>query len=57
MARRAAFSLLMAGVLVCGNLALAQTASQPADLPVPFAQPDSTAHVTLGQAAVPLYGP
>src|SRR5450631_3375309 len=53
MARRAAFSLLMAGVLVCGDMAAAQPATPPA-LP---AQSQSAAHITLGQSAVPLYGP
>jgi hypothetical protein len=47
----------MAGALVCGNLALAQTASQPVNVPAPLAQAQSAVHVTLGQAAVPLYGP
>src|SRR5580692_6534586 len=57
MARRAALSLWIKGVLVCGNLAAAQTAPQPANPPAPLAQAQNIAHVTLGQAAVPLYGP
>ncbi len=57
MARRAAFSLLMAGVLVCGTLAATQPAPQPGTPPAPLAQPQSIAHITLGQSSVPLYGP
>jgi hypothetical protein len=53
MARSIALSLLTAGVFVCGTLAAAQPALQSA-LP---AQSQSTAHVTLGQSAVPLFGP
>src|SRR5450631_1532814 len=47
----------MAGVLVCITLAAAQPAPQPAAPPDPRAQSQSTAHITLGQSAVPLYGP
>jgi hypothetical protein len=57
MAQRTAFSLLMAGVLVCGDLAAAQPAPQPTTPSAALAQSQSAAHVTLGQAAVPLYGP
>ena len=47
----------MAGVLVCGNLAAAQPAPQPATPPAPLAEAQNAAHVTLGQGAVSLYGP
>src|SRR5580658_7669466 len=57
MARRTAFSLLTAGVFVCGTLAAAQPAMPPATPPASPAQSQSTAHITLGQSAVPLYGP
>jgi hypothetical protein len=57
MAQRTAFSLLMAGVLVCGDLAAAQPAPQPTTPSAAIAESQSAAHVTLGQAAVPLYGP
>jgi len=57
MARRVAWSLLMAGVLACGNLAAAQPAPTPGSPSAPLAQAQSVAHVKLGQAAVPLYGP
>ena len=57
MARRVAWSLLMAGVLACGNLAAAQPAPTPGSPSAPLAQAQNVAHVTLGQAAVPLYGP
>ena len=53
MARRVALSLLMAAVFVCGIIA----AAQPATPSAPPVQSQSTAHVTLGQAAMPLYGP
>ncbi|MGA2561650.1 MAG: hypothetical protein ABSF17_18425, partial [Terracidiphilus sp.] len=60
MARRAVFSLWVAGVLVCGGLAAAQPRTPPAapsaTPSAPLAQPD-TVNITLGQAAVPLYGP
>src|ERR1700677_4357650 len=57
MARRVALSFLTTGVLVCGSLAAAQPAPQPANPPALLAQAQNMAHVTLGQAAVPLYGP
>ena len=61
MARRAAFSFRTAGVLVCGNLVATHPRIQPAPPsatpPAALAQTQSTAHVTLGQSAVPLYGP
>jgi serine phosphatase RsbU (regulator of sigma subunit) len=57
MARRAAFSLWMAGVLVCGNLAAAQPAPQPTTPSAALAESQSAAHVALGQSAVALYGP
>jgi len=57
MARPVAWSLLMAGVLVCGTLAATQPAPQPANPPAPRAEAQSAAHVTLGQSAVPLFGP
>jgi hypothetical protein len=41
------------GVLVCGTLAAAQVAPQSA----PPAQSQSAARITLGQSAVPLFGP
>jgi hypothetical protein len=42
---------------VCGSLAAAQPAPQPATPPDPLAEAQSAAHVTLGQSAVPLFGP
>jgi serine phosphatase RsbU (regulator of sigma subunit) len=57
MARRAAFSLLMAGVLVCGVLAAAQPAPQTATPPASLTESQSAARITLGQSAVPLFGP
>jgi len=57
MARRVALSFLTAGVFVCGTLAAAEPAHQPATPPAPFAESRSAAHITLGQSAVPLYGP
>jgi hypothetical protein len=53
MARSVALSFLTAGVFVCGALAAAQSAQQFA----PPAESRSAAHVTLGQSAVPLFGP
>jgi hypothetical protein len=53
MARRIGMSLLAAGVLVSGTLA----APQPASPTAPLADPAHAVHVTLGQSAVPLYGP
>jgi hypothetical protein len=47
----------MAGVLVCGTLAAAQPAPDPANPSAPVTEAQSTARVTLGQSAVPLYGP
>ena len=57
MAQRAALSLGMAGVLLCCTLAAAKPAPQPATPPALLAESQSVAHVTLGQSAVPLYGP
>ena len=57
MARRITWSLLMVGVLACGNLVAAQPAPRPATTSAQLTEAQSTAHVTLGQAAVPLYGP
>jgi hypothetical protein len=56
MARRVALSILTTGVYVCGTLAAAQSAPQFAPQSAPLAAP-SIANITLGQAAVPLYGP
>ncbi len=50
MARSVGLSLWTAGVLMCGTLAAAQPATPPAVLA-------DAVHVTLGQSAVPLYGP
>jgi hypothetical protein len=47
----------MAGVLLCCTLAAAKPAPQPATPPALLAESQSVAHVTLGQSAVPLYGP
>lgn len=57
MARRVALSFLTAGVFVVGTLAAAQSASKPATPPATLAEAESAAHVTLGQSAVPLFGP
>jgi len=57
MARRAAFSLWMAGVLVCDNLGAAQSAPKPTTPSAALAESQSAANVALGQSAVPLYGP
>jgi hypothetical protein len=57
MARRVALSFLTTAVFVCGTLAAAQPASKPTTPPSPLAEAQSAAHVTLGQSAVPLYGP
>ena len=53
MARRVGLSLWTAGVLVCGTLAAAQSAPRS----TPLVESRRTSHVTLGQSAVPLYGP
>ncbi len=53
MSRRAGLSLWMAGILVCGTFAATQAATPP----VPLADPRHAVYVTLGQSAVPLYGP
>ena len=57
MARRFSLSFLTAGVLVCGTLAAAQLASKPTTPPAPLGEAQRAAHVTLGQSAVPLFGP
>src|ERR1017187_5167634 len=57
MARHVALSFLTTAVFVCGALAAAQPAPQPATTPAPLAEAQSAAHVTLGQSAVPLFGP
>jgi Stage II sporulation protein E (SpoIIE) len=53
MARSVALPFLTTAVFVCGTLAAAQP-TPPSSLP---AGAQSAAHVTLGQSAVPLYGP
>jgi len=49
MALRVALSFLTIGIFVCGTLAMAQPTPRSASLP--------QARVTLGDSAVPLYGP
>jgi serine phosphatase RsbU (regulator of sigma subunit) len=57
MTRRVAWSLSAAIVLLCGTLAAAQLAYPSRAVPTPVTQSQSAEHVTLGQSAVPLFGP
>ena len=57
MARSVTWSFSAAVVLVCGNLATAQLAHPSRAVPTPVTQSRSAEHVTLGQSAVPIFGP
>ena len=57
MARHVALSFLTTVVFLCGTLAAAQPAPRSSTPSAPLAEAHSAVHITLGQSAVPLFGP